>query len=46
MEELLKTNKELNLTESEKSLHEKLKENNWRLEQEKIPLDYVVDKIK
>lgn len=31
----------LNLTEKEKMLYDILKENNWRLEQEKIPLDYV-----
>ncbi|WP_111706560.1 Wadjet anti-phage system protein JetD domain-containing protein [Lutibacter citreus] len=32
---------ELNLTEPELVIYNKLKENNWRLEQEKIPLDYV-----
>jgi hypothetical protein len=32
---------ELNLTETEKLLYNKLKINNWRLEQEKIPYDYV-----
>ena len=31
----------LSLTENEKQLYEKLKTNNWRLEQEKIPLNYV-----
>lgn len=31
----------LNLTEKEKQLYDILKLNNWRLEQEKIPLDYV-----
>jgi hypothetical protein len=31
----------LNLTEDEKLLYELLKTNNWRLEQEKIPLEYV-----
>lgn len=31
----------LSLTENEKQLYEKLKANNWRLEQEKIPLNYV-----
>lgn len=36
---------ELNLTESEKSLYIKLKENNWRLEQEKIPLNHVIENI-
>jgi hypothetical protein len=32
---------QLNLTESEKNLYEILNANNWRLEQEKIPFDYV-----
>ena len=32
---------QLNLTESEKDLYQILKTNNWRLEQEKIPFDYV-----
>jgi hypothetical protein len=32
---------ELNLTKNELAIYNKLKENNWRLEQEKIPLDYV-----
>jgi hypothetical protein len=31
----------LNLTDNEKELYSLLKTNNWRLEQEKIPLDYV-----
>jgi len=31
----------LNLTEEEQQLYQLLKENNWRLEQEKIPLEYV-----
>jgi len=31
----------LNLTDSEQKLYEILKTNNWRLEQEKIPFDYV-----
>lgn len=31
---------ELNLTTEEKILYEKVKTNNWRLEQEKIPLEY------
>ena len=31
----------LNLTEEEQKLYLLLKENNWRLEQEKIPLEYV-----
>lgn len=32
---------ELKLTETENELYQLLKTNNWRLEQEKIPLDYV-----
>jgi len=32
---------DLNLTDAEKLLYKKLKENNWRLEQEKIPVEYV-----
>lgn len=32
---------QLNLTDSEKELYTILKTNNWRLEQEKIPFDYV-----
>lgn len=31
----------LNLTNKEQELYDKLKKNNWRLEQEKIPYDYV-----
>ncbi len=31
----------LNLTENERELYNLLKTNNWRLEQEKIPIDYV-----
>lgn len=31
----------LNLTENERELYKLLKTNNWRLEQEKIPFDYV-----
>lgn len=31
----------LNLSDNEKELYDLLKTNNWRLEQEKIPLDYV-----
>jgi hypothetical protein len=34
------------LTDQETSIYEKLKKNNWRLEQEKIPLEYVEMKIK
>jgi hypothetical protein len=30
----------LNLTPIEQQLYEKLRTNNWRLEQEKIPLNY------
>jgi hypothetical protein len=33
----------LNLTEAEQKLYDILKTNNWRLEQEKIPLHYVKD---
>ena len=40
-----KIRKNLNLTETEKQLYVSLKENNWRLEQEKIPQEYVVDKL-
>ena len=32
---------QLNLTDSENELYTILKANNWRLEQEKIPFDYV-----
>jgi hypothetical protein len=32
---------QLNLTDDERALYELLKTNNWRLEQEKIPQDYV-----
>jgi hypothetical protein len=35
----------LNLTEIELSIYEKLKQKNWRLEQEKIPLNYVFSKF-
>ena len=35
----------LNLTEVELTIYEKLKKNNWRLEQEKIPLEYVKNKL-
>jgi hypothetical protein len=34
---------QLNLTDSEEELYTILKTNNWRLEQEKIPFDYVVN---
>lgn len=35
----------LNLTEIEMKIYKKIKENNWRLEQEKIPLKYVKSRI-
>lgn len=38
-------NIKINLTEDEYSLYKKVKENNWRLEQEKIPLNYLKEKI-
>lgn len=38
---LSKSNVQLNLTSTELSIYQKIKENNWRLEQEKIPLEYV-----
>ena len=31
----------LNLTDREQELYDILKANNWRLEQEKVPFDYV-----
>ncbi len=34
---------QLKLTNEEQQLYDKLKENNWRLEQEKIPFEYVND---
>ncbi|MCH6199118.1 DUF2220 family protein [Aquiflexum sp. LQ15W] len=34
---------QLNLTDSEEELYKILKTNNWRLEQEKIPFDYVAN---
>lgn len=37
---------ELNLTEEEKTLYEYIKNNNLRLEQEKIPQSFVVKSIK
>lgn len=36
----------LNLTDSEQELYDILKTNNWRLEQEKIPFDYVNQTLK
>jgi hypothetical protein len=36
----------LNLTEEEQQMHDLLKASNWRLEQEKIPLEYVNELIK
>jgi len=41
-----KTSAVLNLTNEEQELYILLKENNWRLEQEKIPLNFVKEKIK
>jgi hypothetical protein len=38
---LSKVNSQLNLTKIEMNIYEKIKTNNWRLEQEKIPLEYV-----
>jgi hypothetical protein len=38
---LSNVNSPLNLTKIEMNIYEKIKENNWRLEQEKIPLGYV-----
>ena len=35
----------LKLTDEEQKLYELLKENNWRLEQEKIPLEHVKSEI-
>lgn len=35
----------LNLTDIELNIYKKLKQNNWRLEQEKIPLKYVANKM-
>lgn len=40
---LTNISKQLNLTDSEEELYTILKTNNWRLEQEKIPFDYVVN---
>ena len=36
---------QLKLTDEEQQLYEVLKRNNWRLEQEKIPLNYVIEKF-
>jgi hypothetical protein len=38
---LSNVNSTLNLTKVEMNIYEKIKANNWRLEQEKIPLEYV-----
>lgn len=38
---LSKVNSPLNLTKIEMNIYEKIRTNNWRLEQEKIPLEYV-----
>lgn len=40
-----KVTKALHLTADENTIYQKIKENNWRLEQEKIPLAYVKDLI-
>jgi len=40
-----KVTKKLNLTVEENKLYQLLKQNNWRLEQEKIPLSYVRENI-
>lgn len=37
---------QLNLTEDEQKLYDILKSNNWRLEQEKIPFEYVNDYLR
>jgi hypothetical protein len=37
---------ELNLTKEEQELYDLLRKNNWRLEQEKIPFEYVNEVIK
>jgi len=42
---LSKVTTQLNLTKVELNIYEKLKQNNWRLEQEKIPLEYVKKKL-
>ncbi|EJW91974.1 hypothetical protein EVA_19928 [gut metagenome] len=36
---------DLHLTDTEQAIYEQLKNNNWRLEQEKIPQNYVLDFI-
>lgn len=41
-----KSSTKLNLTDEEQQLYDILKVNNWRLEQEKIPLEYVIEKFK
>lgn len=43
---LSRVNKQLDLTKTEMIIYEKIKTNNWRLEQEKIPLEYVKTKMK
>ncbi|WP_233897288.1 Wadjet anti-phage system protein JetD domain-containing protein [Tenacibaculum piscium] len=42
---LSNVNISLNLTEKEMIIYKKIKKNNWRLEQEKIPLEYVKKEI-
>ncbi|WP_308268243.1 Wadjet anti-phage system protein JetD domain-containing protein [Prevotella sp.] len=41
-----KVNVELNLTTEEKNLYQYIKDNNYRLEQEKIPQSYVIEHLK
>lgn len=41
-----KINVKLNLTTEEEELYQYIKENNYRLEQEKIPQSYVVEQLK
>ena len=41
-----KINTKLNLTTEEEELYQYIKENNYRLEQEKIPQHYVIEQLK
>ena len=41
-----KISEKLNLTDEEQRLYDLLKTNNWRLEQEKIPIEYVRERIR
>lgn len=43
---LSNVNSQLNLSELEMKIYTKIKENNWRLEQEKIPLEYVLSEFR